>query len=135
MRSFVRGGLAVLTGMALAGGASMGMASAADPSQTGRETRAAGHCSGATVYEQAMEPDIGVEMEIHIETGVPDQPWNVEMRYNGTPFFQGVVRTEADGGFEIKKQPRNLPGPDKFVARLKNAITGETCEASLTAPL
>jgi hypothetical protein len=132
MKRLVRAGLAVVVGMAIAGGTSMAIARPQVPS---RETRAQGHCSGSTLYEQAMEPDIGVEMEIHIETGVADQPWHVRMTYNGHVFFDGVQTTEEDGGFEIKKQPRNLLGPDEFVAELKNLDTGETCQASLTAPL
>jgi hypothetical protein len=134
MRGLVRGGLAVLTGMALAGGTSIALASTGSPALVG-EIRAQGHCSGASNYEQAMEQDIGVEMEIHIETGVADQPWNVEMRYNGHLVFRGVQSTEADGGFEIKKQPPNKPGDDEFKATLRNTITGETCQGTLTAPL
>src|SRR5262245_31044691 len=96
---------------AVAAGASLAIASR--PSQD-REVKAVGHCSAGSTYHQAMERDIGVEMEVGVESGVPDQPWRVLMFYNGTRVFTGVEVTEDDGGFEIKQQPRNLPGSDLF---------------------
>jgi hypothetical protein len=132
MKRFLIGTFAVTAIVALSFGATVAFAAA--PSEVG-ETRSDGHCSYGSTFHQAMEPDIGIEMEVGVETGVAGQTWKVKMDYNGHTFFTGTEATEEDGGFEIKQQPGNREGDDVFHAVLFNPVTLEVCEGTLTAPL
>lgn len=99
------------------------------------EILARGHCNETSKYALAMARDIGIEMELEVVSGVPGQTWLVEMVYNRVTFFRGIEETEEDGGFSVKKQPRNEEGDDTFTARAFHLGGGESCEGSLTAPL
>lgn len=102
----------------------------ADPPEPGA---AASHgvCSAASTWELTMNRDIGVEMEAHLETGVADQGWQLQMWYQGRSIYKAVVVTEADGGFEVKRQERNEAGVDRFQFLAVNTATGERCTAGL----
>jgi hypothetical protein len=90
-----------------------------------------GVCSAASTWEATMNRDIGVEMEVHLETGVPGQGWQVRMWYEGAVFYKVLAVTEDDGGFEVKRQERNQPGLDKFQFWATNTVTGEECTAGI----
>jgi len=132
MKRFLIGSLAVVAIVALSFGATVAFAAA--PQQEG-EIRSDGHCSYGSTFHQAMEGDIGIEMEVGAETGVAGQTWKVKMQYNGHTFFTGTETTEEDGGFEIKQQPGNRDGEDVFHAVLFNPLTLEVCEGTLTATI
>ena len=132
MKRFLIGSFAVIAVVALSFGATVAFAAA--PQETG-EIRSDGHCSYGSTFHQAMEPDIGIEMEVGVETGVADQTWKVKMQYNGHTIFTTTEVTEEDGGFEIKRQEGNRDGEDAFHAVLFNPVTLEVCEGTLTATL
>ena len=90
-----------------------------------------GVCSAASTWEMTMNRDIGVEMEAHLETGVPDEGWLLHMWYEGNTIYRAVAYTEADGGFEVKRQVRNHAGIDRFEFLATNSVTGETCTAGI----
>jgi hypothetical protein len=90
-----------------------------------------GVCSAASTWEATMNRDIGVEMETHLETGVPGEGWKLQMWYQGQLFFKEVVVSEGDGGFEVRRQERNLPGVDRFQFKATNTVTGEVCFAGV----
>jgi hypothetical protein len=90
-----------------------------------------GVCSAESTWELTMNRDIGVEMETHLETGVPDEGWKLQMWYQGQLFFKEIVQSEGDGGFEVRRQERNLPGVDRFQFKATNTVTGEVCTAGI----
>jgi hypothetical protein len=90
-----------------------------------------GVCSGASTWELTMNRDIGVEMEAHLETGVPGEGWLLHMWYEGNTIYRAVVQTEDDGGFEVKRQVRNHAGIDRFQFLATNGVTGERCTAGI----
>jgi hypothetical protein len=90
-----------------------------------------GVCSAASTWELTMNRDIGVEMETHLETGVPGEAWQLRMWYQGDLIYQVLVETESDGGFEVKRQERNRAGVDRFQFLATNTVTGERCTAGL----
>lgn len=94
-----------------------------------------GRCSGASIWEMTMKPDIGLEMEAHLETGVPDQVWHLRMSYHGDVFFETTEVTEEDGGFEVANGQRNEVGWDRFELSAINVQTGERCVGGVEAEL
>jgi hypothetical protein len=99
------------------------------------ETRAHGPCKGTSDYTVGLGRDIGVEMELEIETGVPDQVWDVQIFYNDHLLVSIEKITEDDGGFEVKKQERNAVGKDAVHGIATNQETGEVCDVTLQADL
>jgi hypothetical protein len=99
------------------------------------ETRAHGPCKGTSDYTVGLGRDIGVEMELEIETGIPGQVWDVQLYYNDHLLVSIEKTTEADGGFEVRKQERNAVGKDAVQGIATNQETGEVCEVTLQADL
>ena len=90
-----------------------------------------GVCSAASTWEVTMNHDIGIEFEVHLETGVADQQWGVQARYDGDLVYRAYHTTEADGGFEVQRQVRQLPGVDRLEFLATNTETGEVCTAGI----
>jgi hypothetical protein len=90
-----------------------------------------GVCSAASTWELTMNRDIGVEMEAHLETGVPGEKWQLLMSYQGETIYKALVESEGDGGFEVRRQERNLVGVDRFEFLATNTVTGEKCTAGI----
>jgi hypothetical protein len=90
-----------------------------------------GVCSAQSTWEGTMNRDIGVEMETHLETGVPGEGWKLQMWYQGQLIFKETIESEGDGGFEVRRQERNLPGVDRFQFQATNTVTGEVCFAGI----
>ena len=98
-----------------------------------RAVSAHSNCTGESTWQLTMNPDIGIETEVHLETGVPDQNWTVAMAYRGKAFFHTVETTEDDGGFEVKHAIRDDPGLDQLQFKAVNQSTGEVCTGGLEA--
>jgi hypothetical protein len=110
--------------------------SIAGPSQAQEErnlVHAKGLCSAQSIWEMAMATDIGIEFEVHLETGVPDHTWSVTMRYQGHVINETTAVTEEDGGFEVRLQDPNVPREDQFAFGAKDRTTGESCHGWLAA--
>jgi hypothetical protein len=90
-----------------------------------------GVCSAASTWELTMNRDIGVEMEAHLETGVAGEMWQLLMSYQGKTIYKALVESEGDGGFEVRRQERNLVGLDRFEFLATNTVTGEKCTAGI----
>ena len=90
-----------------------------------------GVCSAASTWELTMNHDIGIEFEVHLETGVPDQQWAVRATYDGELAYRAYHTTEPDGGFEVRRQVRQLPGVDRVEFLATNSETGEVCTAGV----
>jgi hypothetical protein len=90
-----------------------------------------GVCSEASTWEFTVNRDIGLELETHLETGVSDQGWQVEMWYQEGLVYHAMVQTEDDGGFEVRTVQRKLPGQDRLRFVTTNTVTGETCTAAM----
>lgn len=78
-----------------------------------------------------MNHDIGIEMEVHLETGVAEQQWTLRISYDGDVIYRTRVTTEPDGGFEVQRQVRQLPGVDRVEFLATNDVTGEVCTAGI----
>lgn len=105
----------------------------------GDEDRGAVHARGAcnkgSSWELVMEPETGIKFEATIETGTPDQDWNITLRYEKVVLLQITETTEEDGGFEIVKVENNKLGEDHATVRATNLETGEMCFGQLWAEL
>ena len=80
-------------------------------------------------------PRSGVEFELEINSGIPDQTWKVELRYNNHTLVRTTEMTEEDGGFEIRKVENNSKGMDVGEIHATNPETGETCDGQVAAEL
>jgi len=103
--------------------------------EEGAGVEAKGACSLGSQWTLHMGTEIGVEFEVAINSGVPDQTWILELHYNKHPLFRGKEMTEDDGGFEVRKVENNAPGVDLAFLRAHNPATGETCAGQLEAEL
>jgi hypothetical protein len=100
-----------------------------------RAMTAQGRCSVDTIWGLTMEPEVGVKFEAHLETGVPDQRWQVLVFYNQHVLIKTIEVTEEDGGFEVVKVENNAQGDDDATLRAVNLDTGELCWGRLRAEL
>ena len=73
-----------------------------------------------------------LRVEFEVEHAAPGQAWNVTLKDNGTAIFQGGKTTNGLGKFEARKTTANQSGTDLIEAAATNAVTGETCTASLS---
>lgn len=96
---------------------------------------AKGGCSLGSQWSLHMGIEVGVEFEVEINSGVPGQIWQVELRYNRHTLVRTTKETEEDGGFEIRIVENNAQGDDKGFIRATNPDTGEICRGELTAQL
>lgn len=96
-----------------------------------RATIAQGVCSMGTRYELVIEPEVGVKIEAHLETGVPGQQWRVVLGYNHHVLLKAIEETEEDGGFEVVKVENNAQGRDVATLHALNLDTGEFCWGKL----
>jgi hypothetical protein len=97
--------------------------------------KAIGACQGASTWKLVMEPEIGIKFEANIETGVPDQEWDITLKYENVVLMHVVETTEEDGGFEIVKVENNKKGEDSATVVAYNLETGERCWGRLRAEL
>lgn len=96
---------------------------------------ARGTCDKGSTWELTMEPEVGIKFEATIETGVPDQQWDIGLLYGTHVLLHDVRTTEDDGGFEVVKVENNKPGEDRAGVVATNLDTGERCWGSLLATL
>lgn len=128
MRKLLR---VMLAGLMTVGLLGAGGASHAD---SDREAINRGDCSGVSDWKVRIRTDGPNRLDLQFEAGqVPGQSWSVRMIYNGRVIFSGVVRSGADGDFEVEREVANLPGRDTLVGRATNLQTGETCRGSVSA--
>jgi hypothetical protein len=92
---------------------------------------AQGSCSMGSVWGLTMSQEVGVSLEVHLETGVPDQAWHVILGYNHHVLVKTTEYTEDDGGFEFFKVENNAQGEDVGTVIATNLETGETCWGKL----
>ena len=59
---------------------------------------AKGGCSLGSQWSLHMGIEVGVEFEVEINSGVPGQIWQVELRYNRHTLVRTTKETEEDGG-------------------------------------
>jgi hypothetical protein len=92
-----------------------------------------GSCSGATDWKLKAKPDDGgLEVEFEVDQNRNGDRWTVQLRDNGTPFFNEVQTTRPpSGSFSVERIIPNQAGPDRITARAVNQRTTETCEGSL----
>jgi hypothetical protein len=119
----------------LAAGALLGGATQAIGAEEGGVT-ARGMCSESTFWQLTIAPEVGLEMEVKIESGVVDDPWRVRLAYNGHLMLDVLEFTEEpDGAFEIFKVENNAQGEDNVTLKARNTDTGEICWGGVEAEL
>lgn len=120
----------------LAGLLTLGLLGAGQAAHADRDREAInrGDCSGISDWKVRIRTDGPSRLDLQFEAGqVPGQRWSVRMIYNGRVIFSGVVRSRADGDFEVEREVANRPGRDTLVGRATNLQTGETCRGSVSA--
>src|SRR5437867_4636324 len=85
---------------------------------------AKGTCNMGSTWELVMEPEVGIKFEATIETGVPDQQWDITLLYERVVLLHEVETTEDDGGFEVIKVENNKHGEDHVTVKATNLETG-----------
>jgi hypothetical protein len=97
---------------------------------------AEGVCSEDSEYSIGLVPEVGLALEVEVETEEPHQAWRVKMVYNDGFFVERMhPRTDAEGAFHVRKVVGNSPAVDRLKVKAVNMETGEVCEGSLQAPL
>jgi hypothetical protein len=96
---------------------------------------AKGGCTMGSTWELVMEPETGIKFEATIETGVPDQRWDITLKYESVVLLHEIETTEDDGGFEVIKVENNKQGEDHATVLATNLNTGERCWGKLQATL
>jgi hypothetical protein len=94
-----------------------------------------GGCTMGSTWQLVMEPEVGIKFEATIETGTPDQDWDVTLKYQQVVLLHVVEQTEEDGGFEVVKVENNKKGEDSTTVLATNLDTGEVCWGKLRAEL
>lgn len=96
---------------------------------------ATGPCSGASDWKLKLSPENGkIEVEFEVDQNQNRQLWHVQIEHNGQIVLDRNVRTKRpSGSFEARIVEPNLAGPDSFVAKAKNARSGESCQGQATA--
>jgi hypothetical protein len=92
-------------------------------------------CSMGSKWLMVMEPEVGLKFEATIESGVPDQEWNLILSYNKHVLMNVNEVTEDDGGFEVVIVENNAKGDDIATVEATNLVTGEICWGRLRAGL
>lgn len=93
-----------------------------------------GTCTAASTSKlQVKSDDRRLEVEFEVDSNVRGQVWNVVLQDNGSTFFHKKRKTKGlSGSFEAKAKPTNQAGTDAIQATATNAVTGESCTASLS---
>jgi hypothetical protein len=99
------------------------------------KVHALGGCTMKSTWELVMEPEVGIKFEATIETGVPDQDWDITLKYENVVLIHEIEQTEEDGGFEVVKVENNKKGEDSATVVATNLETGERCFGKLRAGL
>lgn len=125
--------LAAVSGISLATLIALAPAASAEHSG-GRAVTTSGTCSASSHWKLKVKSDDGaLETEYEVDSNRVGQVWGVTLSDNGVLLSSGHVRTTApSGSFEAHKRSANRAGADHFVARARNASTGETCTSTLT---
>jgi hypothetical protein len=103
--------------------------------EEGKANKALGRCSQGTMFELVLEQEVGIKIEAHLETGVPDQEWRIVVGYNHHVMIRAIEETEEDGGFEVVKVENNAQGEDVATLHALNLDTGEICWGKLITEL
>jgi hypothetical protein len=122
-------GLMAVVPTLLVVGAAVGTASA-----KGGDVKAAGKCSGGSVWKlKAGARDGGIETEFEVDSNVNGQIWSVQIADNGVQVFVGNRTTVApSGSFSVQRRIVNRVGTDSIRASGTNARTGERCSGTVT---
>lgn len=122
---------------AIAGSAALTLlafAPAASASGGGITITRAGNCAAATDWKLKVKAEDGaLESEFEVDSNRVGQLWSYKITDNGVLLRSGYAHTVApSGSFTIRKVSANRAGADRFVARARNAATGELCVGTLT---
>jgi len=95
----------------------------------GAFTERGGGCSNNSSWTMKAKPDSGrIEMEFSVETRRVGQRWTVRVTDNRRLVFSGNrVTNRRSRSLSVDRMTANRVGTDRFVARAKNARTGEVC--------
>ena len=117
--------------MSIAIGAIMVLGLFAVPASAGgdREEIRTGNCSARSDWKlKVKDEDGGLEVEFEVDQNVVGDTWRVRIFQDGDRMFAGRRTTQGpSGSFEVERRTGNHAGTDSFVARARNASTGEVC--------
>ena len=99
-------------------------------------TTAKGLCTdGTTTWDMEMARDSGIEFEVGVDSGVPDQEWHVVVRYNQHVEIDTIEMTEDEGDFDIRKVENNARGKDTIQIRAEDVDDGVVCIGEMTSEI
>ena len=91
-------------------------------------TTAKGLCTGGTTtWDMEIALEVGVGIEVGVDSGVPDQEWHLVVLYNKHTLIDQMETTEEAGDFDIRIVENNAKGKDRVQIRAHNRDTGEVC--------
>ena len=133
-------GAVLLATVALGVGTSTAHASggADDPGRSSRGDRvpgrAAGHCSGSSVWSLEAEADHGrLETELEVDTRRAGHTWTVTLSDDGRRVFTGARTTSArSGSFSVERRLVDRAGRDRLTAVARDPRSGERCVATVS---
>jgi hypothetical protein len=93
-----------------------------------------GNCSGNADWKLKLSPENGrIEVEFEVDQNINGRVWNVTLKRNGNVFFRGQRTTQApSGSFEVRRVTNNGAGPDSFIGRAVDTVTGQVCRGTAT---
>jgi hypothetical protein len=91
-----------------------------------------GSCSNRSDWKLKLSPENGrIEVEFEVDTPRSGQTWSWTLRKNGNRIGSGARTTNArSGSFEVRRVTSNPVGPDTFVGRAVNQVTGDVCRGT-----
>jgi hypothetical protein len=97
----------------------------------GAFTQRSSGCSNSSSWTMKAKPDSGrIEMEFSVETRRAGQRWTVRVTDNRRLVFSGNrITNRRSRSLSVDRLTANRAGTDRFVARARNARTGEVCRA------
>jgi hypothetical protein len=92
-------------------------------------TQQEGACTMNSGWVMKAKPDTGrIELEFSVESRRAGQTWSVRVTDNDKLVFSGNrVTNRISRSFSVDRMLQNRAGTDRFVARARNAKTGEFC--------
>ena len=120
----------IVTALAVASLAAMAPGALADG---GRRVEREGPWSGQSDWKlRAENKDGGLRVRWEVDSQIPGQTWNLQLRHNGNVVASATRQTNADGEAQLNLTRPNLAGPDTFKGTATRPANGETCAGTVT---
>jgi hypothetical protein len=97
---------------------------------------AEGLCSADSRYTFGMVPEVGLALEVEIETEAPGENWRIKMIFNDGFFIvKAAASADEEGEIKVRKVVGNNDQVDRLEVLAVNLDTGEECRGAVQALL